>query len=82
MAGGENVAGSKRKPSFPVKALTIVCTDRWRSDCSYRELLGVVDLSGDIGCRWYKLGSFTITLMPNANKRSPATFGEHTMTML
>ena len=76
------MAGPKLKPSFQVKALTIVCTDRWRSDRFYREVLGAVDLSEDIGCRWYKLGSFTITLMPNANKRSPATFGEHTMTML
>lgn len=69
-------------PSFEVRALTIVCTDRWRSDRFYKEVLGAVDLPGEIGCRWYRLGSFTITLMPNADGPSPANLGEHPLNML
>ena len=81
-AGGLNVARSNSKPALEVKALTVVCTDPWRSDRFYTEVLGAVALPGDLGCRWYRLGSFTVTLMPNAVERSPAKFGEHTMTML
>ena len=72
----------QQRPSFEVKALTIVCTDRWRSDRFYTEVLGAVALAGEIGCRWYQLGSFTITLMPNAAGPSPANFGEHSLNML
>jgi len=70
------------KPSFQVKALTIVCSDQLRSDHFYREVLGAVVLPGEITCPWYRLGAFHITLMPNADGRSPAIFGEHPMTML
>jgi catechol-2,3-dioxygenase len=81
-AGGVSVARVKRKPSFHVKALTIVCTDRWRSDQFYTEVLGAVALDGEITCRWYQLGSFTITVMSNAVERTPADFGQHPMMML
>jgi len=76
------VARVEPGPSFQVKAVTIVCSDDSRSDRFYREVLGAVVLPGEITCRWYRLGSFTITLMPNAEGRSPADFGQHPMTML
>jgi catechol-2,3-dioxygenase len=68
--------------AFEVRALTIVCADRWRADRFYREVLGAIALPGDLGCRWYRLGSFTITLVPNADGPSPAKFGEHPLNML
>jgi catechol-2,3-dioxygenase len=76
------MAGVEPELSFQVKAVTIVCSDDSRSDRFYREVLGAVLLPRDITCQWYRLGSLTITLMPNAEGRSPAEFGEHPMTML
>ena len=70
------------QPPFQVKALTIVCSDARRSGRFYQEVLGAVLLPGEITCQWYRLGSLTITLMPNADGRSPAIFGDHPMTML
>jgi len=34
------------------------------------------------GVRWFRLGSFDITLMPNAAERSPAIFPTHAMPIL
>jgi hypothetical protein len=48
-SGDLNVARTKPKPTFQVKALTIVCSDRWRSDRFYKEVLGAVALPGDLG---------------------------------
>jgi catechol-2,3-dioxygenase len=74
---------ARRKPSFTVKAVTVICTDRWRSDRFYTEVLGAVVLPQDEPtCRWYRLGDCTLTLVPNAGGSSPAEFGEHPMNML
>ncbi len=76
------MARAKPKPSFQVKALTVVCSDRWRSHSFYTEVLGAVVLPRDITCKWYRLGTLTLTLMPNGEGRSPACFGEHPLFML
>ena len=69
------------RPDFELKSLTIICVDRWRSGAFYEEVLGAVELPGDLGCKWYRLGSFTITLSPGALGRLPDD-PEHPMTML
>jgi catechol-2,3-dioxygenase len=76
------VRARRPKPSFDVRALSLVCSDRWRSHHFYAEVLGAVALPGEGLCLWYRLGSFTITLVPNASGRSPARFGEHPLNML
>ena len=34
------------------------------------------------GCPWYRLGTWSITLMPNAAERSPSAFPDHAMAIL
>lgn len=68
---------------FRGKAITISCTDLPRSLVFYEEVLGAVPQPRDgYGCRWYDLGSMTISLMPNATSPSPAQMPEHPMAML
>ena len=43
--------------------------------------MGAVVIPGDLGCKWYRLGSFTINLMPGAVGRHPVESGRP-MTML
>ena len=46
-------------------------------------VLGATLVPGDgLGCRWYQLGALTISLMPNAEHKSPAEFPEHAMPVL
>lgn len=76
---------ASRKPAFRVKALTIACTDRRRSERFYRTVLGATPFPTDdpgYGCPWLRLGSLPITLMPNATERSPAEFPTHAMPIL
>jgi catechol 2,3-dioxygenase-like lactoylglutathione lyase family enzyme len=84
--GGVGVARTRsKKLAFRVKALTIACTDRRRSERFYRTVLGAVTLPSDdpgYGCSWLRLGSLAITLMPNAAERSPAEFPTHAMPIL
>jgi catechol 2,3-dioxygenase-like lactoylglutathione lyase family enzyme len=69
--------------SFRPKALTIACTDLSRSARFYERVLGAVpDLRDGFGCPWYRLGSWFVTLMPNAVERSPASFPTHAMPIL
>ena len=72
-----------REPTFRPKALTIVCTDLDRSRHFYQVVLGASpDLRDGFGCPWYRLGAWSITLMPNAAERSPSSFPDHAMTIL
>ena len=72
-----------RKPAFRVRALTIACTDVERSARFYETVLGAAVIATDAGtCRWFRLGSLDITLMPNADERSPAQFPTHAMPIL
>lgn len=69
-------------PSFHFKAVTIVCTDRWKSEGFYQKVLGAEIVEGDITCRWYRLGNLALTLVPNACDHTTAEFGEDALTML
>jgi catechol 2,3-dioxygenase-like lactoylglutathione lyase family enzyme len=61
--------------SFRLTAVTIVCTDLARSEQFYREVLGATAEPRDgYGCKWFRLGSQLINLMPNAVKKCPAEF--------
>ncbi len=72
-----------KRPSFRGKSVTIVCTDLDRSQNFYSELLGAVPTTLDPGtCRWLQLGALTLSLMPNAEERTPAEFPTHAMPML
>jgi hypothetical protein len=76
---------ARRKVSFRFKALTIACTDHRRSEQFYRQVLGATTYptpDPGYGCPWLQLGTLTITLMPNADERSPAQFPTHAMPML
>ncbi len=45
--------------------------------------MGAALIPGDgYGCRQYQLGSLTISVMPNAEQKSPATFPDHAMPVL
>ena len=69
--------------SFSGRSVTITCTDRERSERFYADVLGADLIPRDgYGCRWYRLGSLTISVMPNAEHKSPATFPEHAMPVL
>ncbi len=69
--------------SFRGKAVTIICTDLTRSERFYEEVLGAELLPGDNnGCPWYRLGTLTISLLPNASERCPVSFPTHAGTML
>lgn len=71
------------KPVFQGKAITIACTDRKRSEDFYCKVLGAKPVAGDLGtCSWFELGALTITIMPNAEERSPAEFPTHAMPIL
>jgi hypothetical protein len=70
------------RPSIYFKALTVVCTDRWRSDRFYTEVLGAINISREITCQWYRLGDLTFTLVPNAYKNNPADFRQDALNML
>lgn len=74
---------STGKPSFRATAITIACTDYDRSGQFYEQAFGAVrDARDGYGCRWYKLGSIWLTLIPNASEPTPARFPEHPMAML
>ncbi len=75
---------SDGKPIFRATAITIACTDYDRSGQFYEQAFGAVrdPRDGNGGCRWYKLGSTWLTLMPNASDPTPARFPDHPMAML
>ena len=74
---------ARRKVAFRAKALTIACTDLARTEAFYRTVLGAApDPRDGQGCPWFRLGSLSVTLMPNATERSPAAFPTHAMTIL
>ncbi len=74
---------SLAKPMFQSAAVTIACTDLPRSIQFYEKILGAVVEPGDgYGCRWYKLGTLSINLLPNAIEPSPARMPNHPMAML
>jgi catechol 2,3-dioxygenase-like lactoylglutathione lyase family enzyme len=69
--------------SSRVVALTIACTDADRSEAFYRDVLGArPDPRDGYGCRWFKLGDFSINLLHNAALRTPAEFPTHAMPIL
>ena len=69
--------------AFSGRSVTVACTDLDRSRHFYVNVLGAKRLPGDgYGCPWYKLGSITISLMPNAELTSPSSFPKHAMPML
>ncbi|WP_166823836.1 VOC family protein [Thalassoroseus pseudoceratinae] len=61
------------------------CTDRWRSEEFYIDVLGFRLVRGgeEPGvCRWYQLGDITISIMPNASRPMPAGFYPEQSTFL
>jgi O-acetyl-ADP-ribose deacetylase (regulator of RNase III)/catechol 2,3-dioxygenase-like lactoylglutathione lyase family enzyme len=73
--------GKKQQVRF--RAITIACTDLAKSVAFYENVLGATPLPTDHGtCRWYRLGEIDMTLMPNAEQKSTATFPNHAMAML
>lgn len=78
------MSSSLASPVFHGKAITVCCTDPRRSERFYVDVLGAVRLpdDGHGGCRWYKLGALTLSLVPNADSRNPAELGQHAMTTL
>jgi catechol 2,3-dioxygenase-like lactoylglutathione lyase family enzyme len=74
---------TERELTFRSKALTVACTDLDRSRRFYEGVLGASpDPRDGYGCPWYRLGDWSITLMPNAAERSPSSFPDHAMTVL
>lgn len=75
---------ARRKIAFRAVALTISCTDRVRSEHFYSDILGGELEPGDGNgpCRSYRFGSLSVSIMPNADSRSPAKMPEHAMAML
>jgi catechol 2,3-dioxygenase-like lactoylglutathione lyase family enzyme len=76
---------SRKRPAiaFRGKAITIACTDKARSHRFYAEVLGAELLPGDgYGCPWYRLGSLTFSLLPNASEPCPVSFPTQAGTML
>src|SRR5262245_31433255 len=72
-----------KRPVFRGRSVTIVCTDMDRSQRFYSDLLGAEPTTFESGtCRWFQLGALTLSLMPNAEERSPAEFPTHAMPML
>jgi hypothetical protein len=66
--------------TFQATAVTFACTDLARTVRFYGKILGAVPEPGDgYGCRWYKLGSLSISLMHNAIEPSPARMPAHPM---
>lgn len=73
----------KVKVDFHGKAITVACTDQIRSERFYESVLGAKRIPGDgYGCSWFRLGSLTLSLMPNADAPSPAEFPTHAMPIL
>lgn len=71
------------KATFRATAVTIACTDIARTTRFYEEVLGAVLEPGDgYGCRWYKLGQMSLSIMPNASEPSPSRMPSHPMAML
>lgn len=72
-----------RELTFRPKTLTVACTDLDRSGRFYEDVLGASpDPRDGHGCPWYRLGDWSITLMPNAAERSPSSFPNHAMMAL
>jgi catechol 2,3-dioxygenase-like lactoylglutathione lyase family enzyme len=72
-----------RELTFRPKALTVACTDLGRSRRFYEAVLGASpDPRDGYSCPWYRLGDWSISLMPNAAERSPSSFPDHAMTIL
>lgn len=71
------------KDMFRATAVTIACTDLVRFARFYEQVLGaVLEPRDGYGCRWYKLGPLSFSLMPNATDPSPAQMPAHPMAML
>lgn len=69
---------------FNATALTIVCSDRQRSERFYEHVLGAEPISEvePGACRWFRLGDLRISIVPNGDGRCPAELGKHPMNML
>jgi catechol 2,3-dioxygenase-like lactoylglutathione lyase family enzyme len=68
---------------FRLTSITISCTDLARSARFYEDVLGaVLDPRDGVGCRWYRLGSAWISLMPNSFRPSPSQMPDDAMAML
>ena len=68
---------------FRATSLSIFCTDADRSDRFYREVLGAIREPRDgYGCKWYRLGTVSFSLVPNASAASPAKFPNDAMPAL
>ncbi len=66
-------------PPRGVAVVVSVC-DQGRSDRFYREILGAVREPGEPGtCPWYRLGALRLSLLPNAERPTPARFPAHAM---
>jgi catechol 2,3-dioxygenase-like lactoylglutathione lyase family enzyme len=71
------------KVSFRPKSLVISCTDHHRSAQFYQGVLGATPLPGDgFGCLWFQLGSWQLSLMPNATEGSAGLLPAHAATIL
>ena len=69
--------------SFFGRSVTIACTNLERTEKFYADVLGADLIPGDgYGCRWYQIGSLKISVMPNAEHKSPAKFPEDAMPVL
>ena len=71
-----------KTPIFSVRAVTVVCSDLERSCEFYESVLGAEPLPSEGACRWYRLGSTEIAFAPNADRDSPASFGNDALTMI
>lgn len=68
---------------FQFRALTIVCTDLARSKHFYENVLNAEPIPSDAGTTlWYRLGTVELTLLANAEEKSPAQFPAHAMPLL
>ena len=65
-------------------AVSIVCTDRFRSLDFYQNVLDAQLLSGDypVTCPWLQIGQLTITLVENTNRPSGLDFSSQAMATL
>lgn len=72
---------TRGKLVFRPKGLVISCRDHHRSAKFYEKVLGAVRLPGEgsagYGCPWFRLGSWELSLMPNATEGSAGLFPTH-----
>jgi hypothetical protein len=78
--------GRGKAVAFRPKALLISCRDHRRSAKFYEGVLGAVRLPGEgssgYGCPWFRLGTWELSLMPNATQSSAGLLPAHAATML